>query len=238
MFHPLTSICSASTENSSLESTVLALDLLSSETAHELVHVLNYLRFLVRSNNGHGVSAELVDFAAPEIERLEQLLSHLRQFKLPALALKYVALADLLEQCAALFRDACARAHVELILEAAEHIVAYIDPAALTTVLRCLVNHALHHSARGSNILIRMAHDASSPGSVAVEIIDNGPLLPDPSPAALFDVWNIGTAETQTARRVFALRLVRNLGGTLTFEQTDGRNVFRISLPAARNEAR
>ena len=215
------------------EDIALALDLLSSEAGHELVHALNYLRFLVRSSQGRGVSAELVDYAVPEIERLEQLLDHLRRFKLPALTLKIIPLRELLEQSLATLRDACAQAQVELSLECPANLLAYVDATAMQAAVRYLLKHALANVPPGSRITVRAATEASPHGRLHIEVADSGPPPPDSTPAALFNVWGFEATEDQTSRRVFALRLIRNLGGTLTFERTSDCNLFRISLPAA-----
>lgn len=220
------------------EDTSLALDLISSEASHELVHALNYLRFLVRSNKGNGVSAELIDYAGPEIERLELLLHHLYSFKLPALTLKKVSLSELLEQSLSPLRDSCAQAQVELCLEVADTLSAYVDAAALSSALRYLLKHALANAPPGSRITMHAAAAAGPYGNIQIAVADSGPPLDDPSPAVLFNVWDIGATESQLSRRVFAQRLIRNLGGTLTFESVRGRNVFLITLPATPSEHR
>ena len=223
---------------SSPEGTALALDLISSEASHELVHALNYLRFLVRSNKGSGVAAELIDYAGPEIERLELLLNYLYSFKLPALTLKKVSLPELLEQSLSALRDNCAQAQVELSVEIADALSAYVDAAALSSALRYLLEHALANAPPDSRITVHAATAAGPYGSLQIEVADSGPPLDDPSPAVLFNVWDIGATESQLSRRVFAQRLIRNLGGTLTFEPVSGRNVFRVILPATPSEHR
>lgn len=238
MSPPATSHSPSAPDACSPEDTALALDLLSSEASHELVHALNYLRFLVRSNKGSGVSAELIDYAGPEIERLELLLHHLYSFKLPALTLKKVSLSELLEQSLSPLRDSCAQAQVELCTEVTDALSAYVDEAALSSALRYLLKHALTNAPQGSRIKVYAATDASSHGGLLIEVADSGPPLDDPSPAAMFNVWGIGAIETQLSRRVFAQRLIRNLGGTLTFESVSGCNVFRVTLPTAPSEHR
>ena len=233
MSPPATSLGPLASGASSPENTALALDLISSEASHELVHALNYLRFLVRSHQRSGVSAELVGYATPEIERLEQLLSHLHRFKLPALQLKNVALAELLAQSLSPVRAACTQAQVALCIEVPTHLSAYVDAAALSSALRYLLKHALENSHPGSCITVRAAADTSPYGGLQLEVVDGGPPLQDSTPTALFDVWDIGAAEDQVSRRVFAQRLIRNLGGSLTFERVSCSNVFRITLPTA-----
>lgn len=239
MTQPTTSPCATDTEIPPLAETTLALNLISSEVGHELVHTLNYLRFLLQNSKGSSVPSEVVDFATPEIERLEGLIAHLRQFKLPTPELTNIALAEIINQSLSLLHQASVKAQVTWALEVPRHLCVYADAAYLATALRCMAKHSIENAPPGSTITVRAAaSNAAYQESVLIEVIDCGPPLADANPAGLFNLWVIQPFESQTARRAFAHRLLRDLSGTLAYEYAGGCTTFRLSLPIARGEAR
>lgn len=216
----------------------LGRSLIASETGHEVTQTLNYLRYLVKSRQRSQLDPEIVGFAVPEIERLERLVEHLRQFKLPALVLTEVALAERLEQCLSMLRESCAKLDVKWAMEVPQHLCVYTDNSYLERALYCLASHSLDNAPTESTITVRAAAtDATFVEEISVEITDTGPPLLKSSPKHLFDVWTVHTPESQAARRAMAHRLLRHLGSTLTHEHTSGINIFRFSLPLARGTA-
>lgn len=234
MTQRLTPADTAETTADPLGDHAITLSLIASETGHEAAQTLNYLRFLVQKVQGSQAAPELAGFALPEIERLERLIQHLRQFKLPPLVLTEVALAARLEQALSMLSDARATAGVTATVEAQSGLYVHTDASYLATVLRCLATHALANAPPGSSIRVRAARtEAAFEKEILIELTDTGPALPDMSPRALFDVWTLHTPDSQAARRAMAHRLLRHLGSTLTYEHTGGSSVFRFSLPAA-----
>lgn len=234
MTQRLTPADAAETTASPLGDHAIILSLIASETGHEAAQTLNYLRFLVQKLQGSQQAPELAGFALPEIERLERLVQHLRQFKLPPLVLTEVALAALFEHILSTLNDARATAGVTWTIEAQSCQYVHTDASYLTTALRCLATHALANAPPGSVIRVRAARiDGVFEKEILVEITDAGAPLPDTSPRALFDVWTLHAPDSQAARRAIAHRLLRYLGSTLTYEYTGGSSVFRCSLPAA-----
>ena len=212
-----------------------ARSLIASETGHEVTQTLNYLRYLVKNRKSSQVDPDMVAYAVPEIERLERLVEHLRQFKLPVLVFTDVALAERLEQSLSMLRESCAKADLKWAMEVTRDLSVHTDNAYLARALGCLLSHCLENAPLGSIITVRAAAtDATFAEEISVELIDTGPPLLKSSPKDLFDVWTVHTPESQAARRAMAHRLLRQLGSTLTYESTSGSNVFRFSLPLAR----
>lgn len=235
MTQRLTPTATADPPSVLLEDAAITLNLIASETGHEAAQTLNYLRFLVQKAQGSQLAPELADFALPEIERLERLVQHLRQFKLPPLGLAEVALAARLEQTLSTLDETCAKAGTTWAIEVPSHLWVHTDASYLAKALHCLASHALGNAPPGTVVAIRAAATGLNRGEeISVEIVDCGPPLQDPSPRALFDVWTLHTPDSQAARRAIAHRLLRHLGSTLTYEHTGGSNVFRFSLPRAR----
>src|SRR4051812_3510262 len=94
----------------------LALHVVSVEVGHELTHTLNYLRFLVGHTDTSGVTADLIGYASQETERLEQLLGHLRPFRLPTPALADIQVRECIEQGFSAIRDACLGVGVHVVV--------------------------------------------------------------------------------------------------------------------------
>ena len=235
MTDPTTHSCEGGSEPFSLKDADLGRSLIASETGHEVTQTLNYLRYLVKSRKSSPLDPEIVGFAVPEIERLERLVEHLRQFKLPALVLTEVALAERLEQCLSRLRESCAKMGVKWAMEVPQHLCVYTDNSYLERALHCLASHSVDNAPPESTITVRAAAtDATFVEEISVELTDAGPPLLKSSPKDVFDVWTVHTPESQAARRAIAHRLLRHLGSTLTYEHTSGINVFRFSLPLAR----
>ena len=168
---------------------------------------------------------------------LERLVEHLRHFKLPPLVLINAALADIITQSLSALCAACGEMGVTLALEVPRNLYVQVDATYFAKSMHCLVKHALENAPSGSNLTVRATpENAAAQASVSIEVVDSGPPLKESSPEAIFGVWNFLKPESQAARRVFAHRLLRNLGSTLAYEYTGGGNVFRFSLPLARVE--
>ena len=235
MTDPTTHSCEGDSAPLSLGDADLGRSLIASETGHEVTQTLNYLRYLVKSGQSSQLVPEIVGFAIPEIERLERLVEHLRQFKLPALVITEVALAERLEQCVSRLRESCAKMGVRWVIEVPRHLCVHTDDSYLARALHCLAGHAMDSAPSESIITVRAAAtDATFAEEISVELTDAGPPLLKSSPKDVFDVWTVHTPESQAARRAIAHRLLRHLGSTLTYEHTSGINVFRFSLPLAR----
>lgn len=235
MTDPTTHSCEDGPEPLALGEADLGRSLIASETGHEVTQTLNYLRYLVKSRKSSQIEPEIVGFAVPEIERLERLVEHLRRFKLPALVLTEVALAERLEQCLSKLRESCAKLGVRWAIEVPRHLCVHTDNSYLARALHCLVSHSLDNAPSESTITVRAAAtNATFTEEISIELIDTGPPLLKSSPKDLFDVWTVHAPESQAARRAIAHRLLRHLGSTLTYEHTSGINVLGFSLPLAR----
>lgn len=235
MTDPTIHSCEDGSEPPSLGYADLGRSLIASETGHEVTQTLNYLRYLVKSGKSSQIVPEILGFAVPEIERLERLVEHLRQFKLPALVLTEVTLAERLEQCLSRLRESCAKRGVRWVIEVPRHLCVHTDNSYLARAFHCLASHSLDNAPSESTITVRAAAtDATFAEEISVELTDTGPPLLKSSPKDLFDVWAVHTPESQAARRAIAHRLLRHLGSTLTYEHTSRINVFRFSLLLAR----
>ena len=151
----------------------LGRSLIASETGHEVTQTLNYLRYLVKSRKSSQIEPEIVGFAVPEIERLERLVEHLRRFKLPALVLTEVALAERLEQCLSRLREPCAKMGFRWVIEVPRHLCVHTDNSYLTRALHSLVRHSLDNAPSESIITVRAAATAATfAEELCVEIPD------------------------------------------------------------------
>lgn len=189
----------------------LGRSLIASETGHEVTQTLNYLRYLVKTRKSSQIEPEIVGFAVPEIERLERLVEHLRQFKLPALVLTEVALAERLEQCLSRLLEPCAKMGVKWAMEVPRHLCVHTDDFYLARALHCLASHSVDNAPSESTITVRAAAtDATFAEEVSVELIDTGPPLLKSSPK---DLFKLGIAGLRSAPvHAVALSLGRGVG--------------------------
>jgi two-component system sensor histidine kinase KdpD len=107
------------------------------------------------------------------------------------------------------------------------------DPARLRQIIRNLVSNAVRYG--GPNIGVEVEHDQTT---TAVRVIDDGPGIPDADRNRIFLPYEVtGEAATQPASVGLGLTVSRDLaermGGTLTYDHSNGRSVFEVLLPNA-----
>jgi two-component system OmpR family sensor kinase len=101
------------------------------------------------------------------------------------------------------------RRHIDLGLGAAEPVAVSGDPEALRALLRNLVDNALRYTPEGGRVDVSVRRDDAMAGRPAVlEVVDNGPGIPEPDRARVFDrFYRVpGTASTGSG---IGLALVR-----------------------------
>jgi signal transduction histidine kinase len=111
------------------------------------------------------------------------------------------------------------------------------DPARLAQVLGNLVENALRHAPRGGMVTVSARPSRTKPG-VAIEVIDDGPGIPDTALPNLFDRFYRVEAARSPGGSGLGLAIVRTLveahGGTVTASnRAAGGASFAIWLPLA-----
>jgi len=212
--------------------------LLSSEVNHELAQTLNFLRYLL-GQLGDESGGEVGTFARTEIERLTRLVQHLRVFKLPSPTLADVVLAEFTASCIARVQDAAELRRTVLIAEVPDSLRIRTDVEYLGAAVVQMLEHAIANSPPGSSVTIRaLLIESSAQASMRMDVIDCGPALSQAKPAALFEIWGMVPIGGPAQRRAVAQRLLRHLGGALSYERREDRNIFSIAMPTLIEEQR
>ena len=106
------------------------------------------------------------------------------------------------------------------------------DPALLQQLLANLLENALDHSRDGARVTVRL--DAA-PGRLDLVVHDDGPGIPAPLRATIFDRFVRADASRTSGGSGLGLSLVKAIaelhGGTATVEDAAPGAAFRVTLP-------
>lgn len=111
------------------------------------------------------------------------------------------------------------------------------DPIRVRQILRNLVTNAIRYG--GEDVTIVMS---PGPGTVAVEVIDNGEGVPPEDRERIFLAYEsahttVGQPGSVGLGLTVSRTLAELMGGSLTY-QFDGRSIFRLELPVVATEQR
>jgi len=109
-----------------------------------------------------------------------------------------------------------------------------VDEKLLKRSLENLLSNALKYTAAGSQVDVRVWHDA---GNVEIEVADRGPGIPDPLKGVLFQRFGSVEAKRGNHRRgiglgLYLVKLVAEAheGGASVHDREGGGAVFRMRL--------
>lgn len=216
-----------------LHETATALHHLSAVLGHELVHTLHSLRYVVDTLDGASPNAKTLDevrgFAQSEIERIQQVITHLRRFRPQPPALAEMELLPMVER--SIFELGSA---VCVDIDVAPDLRVRTDARALHGALRHLLLQSPDASTRVRIGLQAEAVSVDGEACVQIKISNDGDPVTETGPSALFDEWDMLPINGPSFHRAVAVRLVRNIDGTLDCQHTETGSRFCITLPAAR----
>lgn len=223
----------------------LVASMLSAELSHELAKTLAFMRCLVlpeqieRAGTDQARDAELLDFAKQEIARIERVLSLLRRFNPGPPVSEEVDLAAVVAQIVEESSVERAERRVNVATKVPEQIQLRADVGWLKGALGHLIRHAVASAPSGSCVMVRAAatHSGSEP-AVQIDIEDAGEAFPSGRASQLFDVWQISSVDSPAFQRAAAYRLLRQLGGAVSYRRQQDRNGFQIVLPTRLEELR
>lgn len=205
---------------------IKTLGAISAEVAHEirnpLVAIGGFARRLLRKEPGQA-EAEII---YGESQRLERILDRIRDYLSPVrMHRTTVKLTDIVQDCLELLAPELEANGVVPVLET-DNAVSTVeeDPDLLTQVVINLVRFTVGSMPPKGGMWIR---SFASEGFMHVEIgADQARTVEDVEKVFLpFDEGG------DTIGLPFCYRLLRTMGGSLTFEQKDGRGAFTMSVP-------
>jgi signal transduction histidine kinase len=215
-----------------------ALNFLSAELGHELSHTWTFLRYLADSLEGEypneTAMSEIRGMAQRESDRVQQLLRHLRRFRLAPPFLADMELLPIVERS---ISHVASDAAVDV--DVAPHWRIRSDAAVLEVALRHLLLHGISNCSADCGLAVHASTEqAGNDAVVQIDIIDGGPPLAEASASALFNVWDMLPFDGPAFHRAIAFWRLRSIGETLDYQRTAAGNRFRISLPAPRGDRR
>jgi signal transduction histidine kinase len=106
------------------------------------------------------------------------------------------------------------------------------DEQRVQQIGRVLVDNAIRHNPRGTNVRVVTAADN---GYVTLTVSDDGPGIPDEARPHLFDRFYRGAGTTATGTGLglaIARELAQRMDGTLSVDSAEGHTEFVLSLPS------
>ncbi|TDK44977.1 two-component system sensor histidine kinase NtrB [Antarcticimicrobium luteum] len=225
---------------SAAQSAIGMAEMLAHEIKNPLAGITGAAQLL--SMNLRPEDLELTDLIVAESRRIVKLLEQVEQFgNLSPPDMKPVNIHDVLDRAR---RSALLGfgAHMKIIEDYDPSLpLAWGDPDQLLQVILNLLKNASEASPRGGTIRLHTYFEHSfrlrrSDGSgqslpLQVEIIDDGPGLPDAIRDDIFDPFVSGRENGTGLGLALVSKIVSDHGGWISVTSVPGRTVFRLSLP-------
>ena len=210
---------------------------LASGMAHEIRNPLSGIRgaaeVLVKEETPPAARREFGSLLETEIARLDKVVRNFLDFARPPRAdATPVEVRAVVEAVVLLVGNEARSRGVTLALDVAPGLTVRDDADLLRQVLLNVVLNALQVQPHGGSV--RVAAAAFAEGSVAIDVTDAGPGVPEHIRKTLFDPY-VTVREGGTGMGLaISARLIETMSGTITLAAAGpGGTTFRITLPAA-----
>jgi signal transduction histidine kinase len=112
-------------------------------------------------------------------------------------------------------------------------VVAQVDPVRFRQILRNLVSNAVRYG--GDRVVVKLNSEV---GKATVEVIDDGPGVPDEDSEAIFEPYRRASGGKHEAKSVglglaVTRQLARLMGGDVVYARRGCETVFRLTVPSA-----
>lgn len=226
---------------SAAQSAIGMAEMLAHEIKNPLAGITGAAQLL--SMNLSGGDLELTDLIVAESRRIVKLLGQVEQFgNLSAPEKKPVNIHDVLDRAR---RSALLGfgAHMKIIEDYDPSLpLAYGDPDQLLQVVLNLLKNASEaadpkggiiriHSYFEHSFRLRRSDGTGQSLPLQVEVIDNGPGLPDKIRDDIFDPFVSGRENGTGLGLALVSKIISDHGGWISVTSAPGRTVFRLSLP-------
>ncbi|NIY72932.1 PAS domain-containing sensor histidine kinase [Marivivens donghaensis] len=220
-------------------------EMLAHEIKNPLAGITGAAQLL--SMNLSSEDQEMTDLIVDECRRIVKLLEQVEQFgNLRPPLLKPMNIHDVLDR-ARQSASVSYGAHMMFIEDYDPSLPQTLaDGDQLLQVFMNLIKNACEAGAAGGSIRLRTFYDTSlrvrrADGSHArlplqVEIIDDGPGLPQDIANDVFEPFVSGRENGTGLGLALVAKLIGDMGGWISVDSTPGKTVFRISLPRAPKE--
>lgn len=218
---------------------------LTSSIVHEMRNPLSSiklnLRALTKDRDADRQTAELMDIAAQQTQRLEQMLDELLQYgKPPELNVQKVTFSEIAECCLEASRESATNHSAKI--EVRDHLgpnPIWTDKELVCRILGNLVRNAAEATGTGGHIVI-VAEPSTEDGSgIRLEVHDDGPGVPVEQADRIFAPFHT----TKTGGIGLGLAVTKNyvdaLGGSIeVLRFKEGGAAFIVRLPNSPPENR
>ncbi len=200
---------------------------ISAEVAHEIRNPLMSIGGFARRLQKQIPDSREADIIVRESERLERLLDRIKNYLKPVeVQRRTCGVNSILEECLELLKPEMLRREIECEVHLDHELPElYLDPDMLEQVFINLIRNAMDVSGPGERFTVRTYQSSHT---IHVDF-RNGlqePLIKDPE--LLFLPFDEGG---QSFALALCYRLVKNIGGFLTFNQSRDHLTFTVSLP-------
>lgn len=200
---------------------------ISAEVAHEIRNPLVCIGgFAQRLKQKFPDSVEC-DIILGESHRLEKILSRIRNYLNPVKIHPHECPVNtIITDCLDLLSPETERRHVKCVLDLAPGLpVAYVDPEILAQIFINLIRNATNATEKGESLAIKTYE---SDQDLHIEFKNRAPGLKNKNPEAFFMPFAEGG---QSIGLPLCYRLLKDLGGFLSFAQEKDYVVLTASLP-------
>lgn len=206
---------------------------LISNVAHELRTPLAVVSLRVDTLTSPADEREELRTAVLRVSRLAEQLLDLERLSLSAAPRVPVDLTGLTQEVISSLAPMAMNAGYEMALEAPPAPVIVVgDREAIIRAVTNLLSNAVQHGGGGGLITVVL-------GDGGIEVIDEGPGVPESLQPRLFEAFARGSGETGGSGLGLHLtrELVRGLGGEVSWRREGTRTIFRLQFtePAARD---
>jgi signal transduction histidine kinase len=211
----------------------LTLAMLGAEMSHEIAYPLNFLRYLLRENNGGApVDTRDLEAAREEIGRLERMFATLHRLKIPEPRVEPVLVLPRALRALDLVREIVEANRIAASIDIPPDLVVVADPDRLVQIFANLLRNAVQAVPPGSAVGIRSRPDGN--GTSWLEVWDEGPGIAEEIAGAIFDPFVSGKQGGMGLGLAVTQRLVRGFGWNIGVKREDGRTIFGIEIPPPR----
>jgi len=211
----------------------LTLGMLGAEMSHEIAYPLNFLRYLLRENDGGApVDARDLEAAREEIGRLERMFATLRKLKIPEPQLEPVLVLPRVRRALDLVREMVEANRIAATIDVPPDLVVIAEADRLVQILANLLRNAVQAVPPGAAVGIRSRPNGN--GTMVLEVWDEGPGIAEEIAATIFDPFVSSKQGSMGVGLAVTQRLVRGFGWSIGVRREDGQTVFGIEIPPPR----
>jgi two-component system sensor histidine kinase HydH len=199
---------------------------IAAEVAHEIRNPLVSIGGFARRLQKKFQNVREIDIILGEVKRLEDLLARLRNYLSPVdIQLKKCLVNEIITDCLELLLPDNERKRVlcKLDLDSRQPVI-YSDSDVLTQVFINLIRNASEAMSQGGVLFIRTFEDNQN---IYIEFKNRVKELKIKDPEILFMPFSEGG---QTLGLPLSYRLLKNMGGSLSFTEEKNHVVFKVSL--------